>query len=852
MVRQIVLTLLLTALPLSLWGRRGDPPVSRVRETAPLEAVSIMGLAVANLEASLLQDQQEDKSLPLRYAVPLQVDITPATHGTWQQFPDGSRLWRLRFHSPGATDLNLGLTKFFLPDGATLHVSSEEHDYYEGPYTHRDVKPHGELWLPVVPGDRAVLELYVPVEPKSEPDLHLTHVGSGYRDLFGLAGPPNLSKAGECNIDVVCPEGDEWRDQISSVAVYSLSGQRVCTGQMIADASHSFRNFFLTAHHCRVTPSSVASFTVFWNFESAACGDLGGGSLDQNQGGAVLRATRRDVDVTLLELSSDPDPSFGVFYTGWDRSGEPPEGSVAIHHPAADEKAISFNTDTLTTTNSCIGGGGVDTHWLVDNWEEGTTERGSSGSGLWDPDTKKLVGYLSGGEASCDVNAFDCFGKFSEAWDGPNAASRLKDWLDPEDTGVMMVDGGYAPNFLQLGPLGTVDDCGLGSGTENSLWEPGETIELPVTLQSFQALTNVVGTLTTTTPGVTVTRAMASWPDLETGVPAQTASLPFELQLAPSVACFSQVALMLEVHSTEEGPFFFAPSVPVGSRLVPETPLAIPDDGGDTGDVAASTFFVHNGALLNDVDVFVDIEHPWVGDLTISLTSPSGTTVTLLDRPGVPDSSVGCSNNNMQVTFDDDAVTELEDHCPGSVPWFSGEARPVGSLTSLEGEFSGGEWTLTVSDNSGGDTGTIEAWELRLDPPFEGVCQVCAKSREDADLSMTKTPLTPSRPGTARYRVTVRNAGPSIATGVMLVESLHGAVAGIVAPPGCLLDGRRVVCDVGAVVPGAGRSYIIEVARRAPLRGRAQSLLTGSGQVTGNEKDPQPANNQAVISIGAR
>ena len=358
MVRQIVLILLLTALPLSLWGRRGDPPVSRVRETAPLEAVSIMGLAVANLEASLLQDQQEDKSLPLRYAVPLQVDITPATHGTWQQFPDGGRLWRLRFHSPGATDLNFDLTKFFLPDGATLHVSSEEHDYYEGPYTYRDVKPHGELWLPVVPGDLAVLELYVPAEPKSEPDLHLTHVGSGYRDLFGLAGPPNLSKAGECNIDVVCPEGDEWRDQISSVAVYSLSGQRVCTGQMIADAPRSFRNFFLTAHHCRVTPSSVASFTVFWNFESAACGDLGGGSLDQNQGGAVVRATRRDVDLTLLELSSDPDPSFGVFYTGWDRSGEPPEGSVAIHHPAADEKAISFNTDILTTTNSCIGGGG--------------------------------------------------------------------------------------------------------------------------------------------------------------------------------------------------------------------------------------------------------------------------------------------------------------------------------------------------------------------------------------------------------------------------------------------------------------------------------------------------------------
>ena len=810
-----------------------------------------MGLAFANIEANLLQDQQEDKTLPLRYAVPLGVDISPATHGTWEQFPDGSRLWRLRFHSPGATDLNFGLTTFLVPAGAELHVLSEEHDYYEGPYTHRDVKPHGELWLPLVPGDRAVLELYVPAEPKSEPEIHLTHVGSGYRDLFGLKGPPNLSKAGDCNINVACPQGDDWRDQIRSVAVYSLSGRRVCTGQMIADASHTFRNYFLTAHHCRVNPSSAASLTVFWNFESATCAGQGGGSLSENQVGAAFRATRRGVDFTLVELNSDPDPNSVVFYAGWDRSGEAPEGSVAIHHPAGDEKSISLNDDALTTTDSCIGSGGVDTHWLVDDWEQGTTEPGSSGSGLWDPATKKLVGYLSGGDASCTQNSFDCFGKFSEAWDGPDAISRLKDWLDPDGTGVMTVEGGYSPNFLQLGPINAIDRCGLGTGSRNGLWEPGETIELPITLQSFQELTNVVGTVTTTTPGVTITRATTSWPDLEIGVLTENLGLPFELQLASEIACFSQVDLMLEVHAAEEGPFFFRPSFSVGSRLEPDVPLVIPDDGGASGDMAASTFFVPNGALLNDVDVFVDIEHPWVGDLQISLTSPSGTTIVLLDRPGVPESVVGCSSNDMQVTFDDDASADLEDHCTGSFPWFVGEARPVGSLADLEGEFSEGEWTLTVSDNSAGDTGTIIDWELRLDPPFEGLCEVCAQSAGEADLSVTKVSLAPTQPGTARYRVTVRNAGPSIAGGVMLTESLQGAVAGIVSPPGCSLDGRRMVCDVGTVVPGAGRSFTIEVARQTPIRGRAESVLTGVSRVTGNERDPQPDNNEAVLRIGA-
>ena len=852
MVRRIVLTTLLAALPAVLSGRRGDPPMSRGGLAAPLDTVAVIGLAVANIQASLLQDEQGDKSLPLRYAVPLEVDITPATHGAWEQLPDGGRLWRLRFHAAGATDLNFGLTKFFLPGGATLHVWSEEHDYYEGPYTHRDSKPHGELWLPLVPGDRAVLELYVPPEQKREPEIHLTHVGSGYRDLLGFDGGPNLSKAQDCNIDVVCPQGDEWRDQIRSVAVYSLSGRRICSGQLLADVPRSFRNFFLTANHCRVNPTTARSLTVFWNFESVACGDLGGGSLGQNQVGAMVRATRRDVDFTLLELDDDPDTEFTVFYSGWDRSGEPPQGGVGIHHPAADEKAISINTNPLTTTDSYIGTGGMETHWLVDNWEEGTTEQGSSGSGLWDPASKKLVGYLSGGEASCDVMAFDCYGKLSEAWDGLDAASRLKDWLDPDDTGAMMVDGADPPNALTLHSLGAIDRCASGPGTANMLWEPGETIELPVTLQSFTPLTNVTGTLTSSTPGVTVIRGTASWPDLEFGVPTPTQGLPFTLRLAPAVPCFSQVDLILEVRSSEGGPFFLSPSMAVGSRLTPDVPVRIPDDGGDAGEVATSTFFVHQGGLLRDVDVFVDIDHSWVGDLRISLTSPSGTTVVLLDRPGVPASEVGCGNGSMQVTFDDDAVADLEDHCPGSFPWFAGDARPFEPLAGFEGESSGGEWTLTVSDNSPGDVGAMEGWELRLNPPFEGLCQICAAAAGQADLFITKTPLAPSQPGTARYRITVANAGPSIATGVALTESLQGAVDGILRPAGCSLSGRTVRCDVGAISPGSGRSFIVGVRRRAPLRGRAQGRVTGAGQVAGNELDPEPANNTAVISIGSR
>jgi len=92
------------------------------------------------------------------------VAITPFTHGTWEVLPGGDRLWRLRVSCPGATDINLGFTRFRLPRGATLHLTSETTDYYQGPYTWRDNREHGQFWTPVVPGDLAVLEVYIPAD----------------------------------------------------------------------------------------------------------------------------------------------------------------------------------------------------------------------------------------------------------------------------------------------------------------------------------------------------------------------------------------------------------------------------------------------------------------------------------------------------------------------------------------------------------------------------------------------------------------------------------------------------------------------------------------------------------------
>src|SRR5690606_27436472 len=106
-----------------------------------------------------------------------------------------------------------------------------------------------------------------------------------------------------------------------------------------------------------------------------------------------------------------------------------------------DQPQTITNYDSALSTPS-------GTHLRIAAWDLGTTEPGSSGSGLWNPD-KRLVGVLSGGIAACvsqnsadDNNQPDWYGRLAHAWDSGSAANRrLRDWLDPANSGLQFIDG---------------------------------------------------------------------------------------------------------------------------------------------------------------------------------------------------------------------------------------------------------------------------------------------------------------------------------------------------------------------------------------------------------------------------
>jgi len=121
-----------------------------------------------------------------------------------------------------------------------------------------------------------------------------------------------------------------------------------------------------------------------------------------------------------------------------------------------------------------------------------------------------------------------------------------------------------------------------------------------------------------------------------------------------------------------------------------------------------------NGSLITDLNVDVDISHSWVSDLGITLISPEGTEVTLAVQPGF---LVGCGENNMIVTFDDEATltnADLDAACSTDDPAISGEYQPAMDLSAFDNEDPNGTWTLRVSDFFFGDGGVVRSFTLEI------------------------------------------------------------------------------------------------------------------------------------------
>lgn len=100
-------------------------------------------------------------------------------------------------------------------------------------------------------------------------------------------------------------------------------------------------------------------------------------------------------------------------------------------------------------------------------------------------------------------------------------------------------------------------------------------------------------------------------------------------------------------------------------------------------DSFSDTIYINRDGILKAIQVAVSIQHPYMGDISVKLLSPSGTEITLRNREGG-------SANDMDTIFE-------------------GEA-----LLALVGESTKGAWILTVQDHAAQDNGLLDSWGLNL------------------------------------------------------------------------------------------------------------------------------------------
>ncbi|KFL37506.1 hypothetical protein N788_08965 [Arenimonas donghaensis DSM 18148 = HO3-R19] len=390
--------------------RAGSPAVAEAAEQAyqPMAPERI---------AQMLARNRKGAGTPLQIGINRELDeATSHVHNpNWVQV-DGGRVARLRVTSSDALAMRAALRVHGPMAGLEFRYSgSDAPSKVEGVLTGAQaaaiVDADGTFWGPVTDGQTQFIEIYAPEgldQTKIQVEVPVvSHLITSLAS--GLSISEKIGESGSCNVDTACRVGtlgQNFVDAKNAVAQMIFSkngGTATCTGTLLNDTDPNTQiPYFFTAHHCISTQSVANTLTTVWNYEATSCNSGVSAATTQRAGGATLlfadnagpinAPPYEGTDAALFRLNQAP-PGF-AFFAGWDANVLVDNADVlAIHHPSWDAKKSSLGKQ-------------IDRDDMVNytGWLSGTTEGGSSGSGLFTQGNGGyfLRGGLFGGGAGCE------------------------------------------------------------------------------------------------------------------------------------------------------------------------------------------------------------------------------------------------------------------------------------------------------------------------------------------------------------------------------------------------------------------------------------------------------------------
>jgi hypothetical protein len=408
--------------------------------------ISFNTMPAIDMEALAAEDAVVDqyKEAPYRFGFEHET-FFGLNQASWRSIENDKSIWQFGIECAGARTINLIFEDFYLPKGAEMFIWSADREEFLGSFNYKNNEDYRVLATSILQHDKIVVEVQTINAVKDQVSFVISMVVHGYRpvlmnhfaDFDEDRGPYGTS--GSCNNNVNCAVGSAWQVEKKSVALILSGGSASCTGALVNNTANDGTPYFLTANHC-YSAGGTPSWVFVFNHETTGCTGTTG-PTNQTISGCTLRAKRAGSDFCLVQLSSAPPQNYNVQYAGWDATDAATVTSATgIHHPSGDLKKISFENNAVPQGTWS----GAET-WDVQQWDDGITEGGSSGSPLFDQN-HRIIGQLFGGASACNGSTEngqgDSYGRFGVSWDaGASASSRLKEWLDPGNTGALVLDG---------------------------------------------------------------------------------------------------------------------------------------------------------------------------------------------------------------------------------------------------------------------------------------------------------------------------------------------------------------------------------------------------------------------------
>ncbi|MGB7656257.1 MAG: CshA/CshB family fibrillar adhesin-related protein [Novosphingobium sp.] len=274
----------------------------------------------------------------------------------------------------------------------------------------------------------------------------------------------------------------------------------------------------------------------------------------------------------------------------------------------------------------------------------------------------------------------------------------------------------------------------------------------------------------------------------------------------------------------------------VSNQYTNTTSGAINDLTCGSGNEVSRTFSIGSNVSITDVNIGVALQHTFRQDLVITLTSPQGTTITLM-------TAVPNDGDNLSDLFDDSAFQPIANHAVSTtdsiaaLPPYSHSFRPSAALSAFNGQRSVGTWTLKTCDNAVQDTGTFTRSDL----------YITGTTLNDLSLAMTSSSAAPVYGTNFTYALTVSSDATSsaAATGINVTDLLPAGATFVSATGTGTYTAGTGVWSVGSIAAGGSASLTITATASGPVA----STVTNTAQITASSQpDPDSAVNNGVTS----